>query len=64
MIVFGGGVMQNYDRFAPALQAALAQHTAMVPAAAVRLAPADLGDNAGVVGTGDAAWRLTTAFQP
>jgi glucokinase len=55
-IVYGGGVMQNFDLFAPTLHATLARHTAMVPAADVRLAPARLGDNAGVAGAGYAAW--------
>lgn len=55
-ILFGGGVMQSFDLFAPTLQATLARHTAMLPATAVRLAPAALGDAAGVVGAGKAAW--------
>ena len=58
LVVFGGGVMQNFDLFEPALRAALVRVNVIVPAAAVRLAPAQLGDSAGVVGAGYAAWSL------
>lgn len=56
VVLFGGGVMQNYDLFEPVLQAAVTRHSVLVPGAVVRLAPARLGDKAGVVGAGYAAW--------
>lgn len=60
VVVFAGGVMQNYDLFAPILQEALQRHYVLVPGVTVRLVPATLGDNAGVIGAGYAAWTHLT----
>ncbi len=48
-VVFGGGVMQHYDLFEPALRRALAR-CILMPVPDVLLAPARLGADAGLLG--------------
>jgi len=48
-IVLGGGVMQHYDLFAPAIEQVLARIT-MVPRQGISVARAQLGPDAGLVG--------------
>ncbi len=56
-IALGGGVMKNYDLFLPYIQQVIAQHAIVVPARRVRLAPASLGNKAGVLGAARAIWQ-------
>jgi glucokinase len=56
-IALGGGVMKNYDLFLPHIQQVIAQHAIVVPARRVRLAPASLGNKAGVLGAARAIWQ-------
>ena len=53
-IILGGGVMQHYDLFEPALQEAL-RRCILMPVPGVLLAPARLGADAGVLGAARAA---------
>jgi glucokinase len=48
-IILGGGVMQHYDLFAPAIERALARIT-MVPQRGITVVRARLGSDAGIVG--------------
>lgn len=49
-IVLGGGVMEEYDLFAPGIRAVIARHDRMIPARQVQLLKARLGGQAGVLG--------------
>lgn len=59
MIVLGGGVMQGWDHLTPKLFATLNSRKAMVPFDEVRIVPAQMGMNAGVLG---AAYSILTAL--
>jgi len=50
MIVLSGGVMRSASFFIPAIGAAVNDHNVMVPATQVRILPAQLGDQAGMIG--------------
>lgn len=50
VILLGGGVMQRYDLFRPAVEEALQRHNVMVPAAQVQVRPVQLEGRAGVFG--------------
>jgi len=50
MIVLSGGVMRSASFFIPAIEAAVNDHNIMVPASQVRILPAQLGDQAGMIG--------------
>ena len=50
MIVLSGGVMKSAGLFMPAVEAAVNAHNIMVPASQVRILPAQLGDQAGMIG--------------
>ncbi len=63
-IALGGGVMKNYDLFLPHIQRVLSQHDIVVPARRVRLAPASLGNKAGVLGAARAIWQEIKGYSP
>ncbi|OGO36865.1 MAG: hypothetical protein A2W35_04090 [Chloroflexi bacterium RBG_16_57_11] len=50
MIVLSGGVMRSASLFMPAIETAVNDHNIMVPASQVRILPAQLGDQAGMIG--------------
>jgi glucokinase len=50
VVVLGGGVMQSWDLIAPAMFEAIKSRAPMVPIHDVRIVPAGLGLNAGVIG--------------
>lgn len=50
MIVLGGGVMQSQGFILPAIRERLQQQNFLVPADKIRIVPAELGLNAGVIG--------------
>jgi glucokinase len=50
VIVLSGGVMKSAALFIPAIEAAMLRHNVMVPAAKVRILPAQLGHLAGLYG--------------
>ena len=50
LIVLSGGVMQSASLFMPAVHLAMQTHNVMVPAARVRILPAQLGEYAGLYG--------------
>jgi glucokinase len=54
VIVMGGGVMQNFDLFYPTMRATITKNVTLVPAAQVKIVPAALGQNAGVIGAAKA----------
>jgi glucokinase len=56
MIVLGGGVMKSADLFLPHLSKAIAAHSIMIPAHRVRIAPAQLGNYAGLYGAAYTIW--------
>lgn len=56
MIVLSGGLMKSSDLFLPAAQQAIQAHSVMVPAAEVRLLPAQLGYHAGIYGAAYTIW--------
>lgn len=60
VIVLGGGVMQGWDHLTPKLFATLNSRKAMVPFDEVRIVPAQMGMNAGVLG---AAYSILTALR-
>jgi glucokinase len=60
VIVLGGGVMQGWDYLTPKLFATLNSRKAMVPFDEVRIVPAQMGMNAGVLG---AAYSILTALE-
>ncbi|MGQ9682657.1 MAG: ROK family protein [Anaerolineae bacterium] len=53
-MILGGGVMRHYDLFEPAVRDAL-KRCILVPGSGVHLAPAQLGNDAGVLGAARAA---------
>jgi glucokinase len=55
-LVFGGGVMQGWDSFAPSLLKTVGERGGMVQLEAIRIVPAQLGLNAGVTGAARAVW--------
>lgn len=50
VVVMGGGIMQGWDTLAPTLLATIRGRGAMVPFDQIRVVPAGLGLNAGVIG--------------
>lgn len=54
VIVLGGGVMQSFDLFYPAMRATITKNVTLVPSAQVSIVPAALGQNAGVIGAAKA----------
>jgi glucokinase len=56
-IVLGGGVLPAWDLFVPAAEQEMRRRAFAAPAARVRLAPAALGDLAGVTGAAGLLWR-------
>jgi glucokinase len=56
MIVMGGGVSQAFDLLQDGIAASF-RASAMPPFRAVKIAPADLGDNAGLAGAAALAWE-------
>jgi glucokinase len=56
-IVVGGGVLPAWDLFMPAAEHELRRRAFSAPAARVRLAPAALGDLAGLTGAAGLLWR-------
>lgn len=54
VVVFGGGVMEHFELFAPTLYETIAERVTLIPARRVRLRRAVLGKRAGVVGAGKA----------
>jgi glucokinase len=54
-IVLGGGVMAEYDLFAPGVRAVLDRHNSMVPASRVQILTAQLAGKSGVLGAARAA---------
>lgn len=59
VIVLGGGVMQGWDYLTPRLFETINSRKAMVPFDEVRIVPAQMGMNAGVLG---AAYSMLTAL--
>jgi glucokinase len=57
IVVLGGGVMDAYDLFEPALRETLARDT-MAPIAAIRIQRAALGNDAGIMGAARIALEL------
>lgn len=55
-LVFGGGVMQGWDAFAPHLLKTVQERGKMLLLDQMRIAPASLGLNAGVTGAARALW--------
>jgi glucokinase len=56
-IVIGGGVLPAWDLFMPAAEQELRRRAFAAPASRVRIAPAALGDLAGVTGAAGLLWR-------
>ncbi len=56
MIVLSGGVMKSADLFLPHLNKAIAAHSVMIPSNQVRIAPAQLGNYAGLYGAAYTIW--------
>jgi len=56
-IVIGGGVANNWALFAPALRRTLRAEAFEVPARAVRVVRASLGDRAGIIGAAVLVWN-------
>jgi glucokinase len=54
MIVLGGGVMQHFDLFYPTMRATITKNATLVPSTQVKIVPAALGQNAGVIGAAKA----------
>jgi glucokinase len=48
--VLGGGLLQAYDLFAPEISKTILEWAQPVAARQVRLAPSQLGENAGLLG--------------
>jgi glucokinase len=55
-IVIGGGVLPAWDLFMPAAEHEMRRRAFVAPASSVRLAPAALGDLAGVTGAAGLLW--------
>lgn len=60
-IVIGGGVLPAWDLFIPAAEHEMRRRAFAAPAARVRVAPAALGDLAGVTGAAGLLWRQLAA---
>lgn len=56
-IVIGGGVLPAWDLFMPAAEHEMRRRAFAAPASSVRIAPAALGDLAGVTGAAGLLWR-------
>ena len=56
-IVIGGGVLPAWDLFMPAAEHEMRRRAFVAPALSVRIAPAALGDLAGVTGAAGLLWR-------
>jgi glucokinase len=56
-IVIGGGVLPAWDLFMPVAEQELRRRAFVAPASRVRIAPAALGDLAGVTGAAGLLWR-------
>jgi len=56
-IVIGGGVLPAWDLFMPAAEQEMRRRAFAAPASRVRIAPAALGDLAGVTGAAGLLWR-------
>lgn len=54
VIVLGGGVMEHYELFFPIIRATIAERVTLVPWRRVKIRPAALGANAGVIGAAKA----------
>ena len=54
VIVMGGGVMQSFEMFYPMMRATITQNVTLVPSQQVKIVPAALGQNAGVIGAAKA----------
>lgn len=54
VIVMGGGVMSSFDLFYPTMRATIKANVTLVPSEQVKIAPAALGQNAGVIGAAKA----------
>lgn len=54
VIVLGGGVMEHYELFFPTIRATIAERVTLVPWRRVKIRPAALGANAGVIGAAKA----------
>ncbi len=63
-IVLGGGVMQEYDLFAPGIRAVVDRHSIMVPASRVKIVKSMLGVQSGVLGAARAAMNLIEEHNP
>jgi glucokinase len=57
LIVLGGGVMRHYDLFLPYIQDTMQMLQVMMPGPLVQVAPAALGENAGLYGAAYAGMR-------
>jgi glucokinase len=60
VIVLGGGVMRSFALFEPTVRATLTRHGMVRPPDGIRVVPAELGPDSGVVG---AAYTLFSAFE-
>ena len=49
-IVIGGGVASAWDLFADVMQSQVNKHAFPLPAAQVKIVPAECGDDAGLIG--------------
>lgn len=56
-LVIGGGVLPAWELFIPAAEQELRRRAFTAPASRVRIAPASLGDLAGVIGAAGLLWR-------
>ncbi len=54
VIVMGGGVMSSFDLFYPTMRATITANVTLVPSDQVKIVPAALGQNAGVIGAAKA----------
>lgn len=63
-LVLGGGVMARYSLLAPAMEAEMRRRALPANLAAVRLVPAALGQDAGLVGAALLAWDLLDEPHP
>lgn len=60
VIVLGGGVMQSFDLFYPVMRATITKNVTLVPSEQVKIVPAALGQNAGVIGAAKALLERIT----
>ncbi len=59
-VVIGGGIANNWSLFAPAMRLTVRREAMAVPARAVRIVRAQLGDYAGIVGAAVLVWDNKT----